>query len=261
MCRVILEGPDGAGKTTLGMQMADEIGLGFYRRRTLCSMLDETIRGLGTLKDCVLDRSWLTDVFYSKALGRSPGCSRTDIYRFGLLAAARCALHLICLPPAGDKPRNELEERLLLQYEHEPLHWSVPRAQNRFLTPINLGQDALSAAMEIYEDTSRRVDSNPDKSGTGSSVPCPILMYWHEWDRVLDLLFSCGVRPDEVHICDFSEASSDLEDYFKPKLIVHGKSFKYDLRTDFNRARAYMMDSMRAAGIEPQVLEKGWEFR
>lgn len=152
-------------------------------------------------------------MIYSAQMARAPGCSRSDLYRFGLLTARKCALFLIL--NGGE------DEELNHRYSCLRDHWAVPR-QSLLQMDAKPSDEEFREILDFYSARMKAMWECPSK-GFGSPDPCPIVVIGDYTDLIGDLLFCCGIRPDEVHICDhnawrFSEA--DLTDYFKPKIVL-----------------------------------------
>lgn len=218
-------------------------------------MEQETIRAL-TMKDCVLDRSWMTDVIYSRAHGRLPGSSRSDIYRYGLLAARYCVMYLQLSPGVVEKGLNQEMDGIRRLYEAG--HWSIPeRAFIQYSEKPTLGE--VAEMKQEYLQRAAELDACPSP-GLGSAVACDILIHGCFFnDLVADLMLCSGVRPDQVHIAEGlidTDFSDYLEEYFKPKMYVNFS--KYNLKHEnFEECVGRFQKGLQEAGIK--FAEKGLE--
>lgn len=75
MCIIILEGPDGSGKSTLGNNLSTEFGLKCFHsgKPTTQKEMDDRIDFIISLKDelWILDRApWISEAVYSKCFNR-----------------------------------------------------------------------------------------------------------------------------------------------------------------------------------------------
>lgn len=254
MSRIILEGVDGTGKTTLGMRLADECRLGYYRKRCMHGIPEETERAL-RMTDCVLDRSWMTDVIYSKVYGRVPGCSRASIYKFGLLAARNCCLYLTLQEETWSET-SKTTDRYRLDQAYSVRHWSVPYkfSVGTWARPSESSFDSL---IQMYKNHEKIVDACPS-SGLGSAGPCDVLVNWTEPTPIIcDLMFACGVAPWQVHFADFRESSDKLNEWFQPKLIIGDLKNEINMKS-FESAREKLSSQLLAAGCSVNSLEAGW---
>jgi hypothetical protein len=229
MCRIILEGPDGVGKTTLGLKLSSVLGLGYYRKRTRADMQRATIDPLAFMKDCILDRSWMTDLVYSRVMHRIPGIGRREVYHAGLLAARSCALYLTLIPQGVLSGSYQTELRRL--YDVDPhnrigpagngalAHWSLP--ETAIFMNEKPGDEEVKSIIDRYKENAKAVDSCPS-NGKGAHGPCQFLIRESptaETGLIYDLLFCVGIKPKDVHIYSGLEAFGDeLEDYFKPMM-------------------------------------------
>ena len=71
--RLILEGPDCAGKSTMAKELAERLGLDiikstYYGPKTSDAYIDRL-----ECQDMVIDRCWISEVIYSKYFGHDPG--------------------------------------------------------------------------------------------------------------------------------------------------------------------------------------------
>ena len=225
MSNIILEGPDGAGKTTLGLKLSSKTNRGYYRRRTPFDMEAETFRAL-EMDDVVLDRSWITDVIYSAKSGRVPALGRTGLYTCGLIAAKNCLLYIklvnrqISSVDAGEV--DQLRRAYLKQ------HWSEP---DTFIVPEKPDDMAFDILCSTIKENEERIMKNPDPHGLGSYSPCLVLVE-RGWPvrAIMDLMFLSGIKPIEVHIQskETEKSVDDLAEYFCPKIIVRTPTtFRY----------------------------------
>lgn len=260
MGRIILEGPDRTGKTTLGLKMADRLGLGFYRKRALHGMRSETIRAL-SMNDCVVDRSWLTDVHYSKAKGRSPGSSRADLYRYGLIAARYAAAVFKLVPvrdPERDDPIDGTYERITQLYAQA--HWTEPY-QTYIFHPMVTDND-VEEMVVMYRRGAELVDRCPGSLPSfGSPGQCHLLLLWEYSDLLGDLLFQLGIMPRDVHICNPMPGEKDeIVDHFKGAVVIEPPKVRKfsvatygDILTDVMRAIDDADVPRKACGLEAGV--------
>ena len=215
MSLVILEGPDGVGKTTLGLKLASILtGFAYYRRRVRVSIRDETIESL-IREATILDRSWMTDLIYSEIGSRAPGCSRSDLYRFGLLAARRCALHLTLIGNSGSPSQLETH------YKMRQDHWSLP-ATSMVLDPKPSDDEIREDILPAIARGANMVANCPSK-GMGSCTPCPTLVIGSYCDLMGDILWCSGIRPREVHIIDlfdWTHYEDEITEFFKPTTVL-----------------------------------------
>lgn len=209
-------------------------------------MIEETRTPL--LKaDLVLDRSWMTDVVYSRVQGRTPALGRADLYRCGLLAAQNCALYInMNYADTGKNPVSSM-------YNDLRNHWSIPQAVKIEINE-QPEEDEVSDILAQYRKNSAAMVECPDRH-LGSWAPCPILLNGFYHDLVGDLLFCCGVPPCDVHISDngdnFRLFHDEMMDYFKPKLYSELAALKL-CPENFEEKVLSFSAALREAGYHPQ---------
>lgn len=103
---IILEGPDGAGKTTLARALAEHYGAKLVRhdaqpeRKEMFPYFIRSLRdAAATRKPVIFDRCWLSEPIYGRVL--RDGADRVGLHRRALnrVALGLNALLVICLPP------------------------------------------------------------------------------------------------------------------------------------------------------------------
>ena len=103
---ILLEGPDGGGKTTLG-QHFEELGYMYIHfgpmlkvKKSLARMyIDAMLPALLGLKNVVMDRSWLSEPIYSKVFRDGKERLKPADYRMLTRVAMRCRTKVVyCLP-------------------------------------------------------------------------------------------------------------------------------------------------------------------
>lgn len=219
MATLVLEGPNRAGKTTVGLQLADQLGLAYYRRRTAWMKTAETTRAL-KLPDSIVDRSWLTDIYYSKLRKRTPEADIGTLYYYGLLAAKHCTLVVVILP---EDCRGDDLTKL-----YKGGHWTCPNQTIMLATSIDKLQDAIEESYQeaiAWQTVGETPSYDDDQLGTLASNPdeCYALVTGPRWSKALgEALFAVGLQPREVHFTtesDQDELDEKIERY-KPELIL-----------------------------------------
>lgn len=278
---IVLEGPDGMGKTTLGLALSDALRFGFYRRRVQHCMMSETRRTFEFCDSNVVDRFYLTDRVYSHVHGRAPGLSRTDLYKVCLMAERSIWMHVFMYPHGVQEEKN-LEQRLRDEYckVHQGGRWYSPsRASCMSYRPKPDLQEAIDTIIKearIHRATIDQASAAADNTWiTGGSKPEIVLWIDNKsevgshrmWvdDIIADMLFACRLRPHQVAILWSKEESSveKFVDHTKAKLVIRRSSIPlYDNQWSRARARTVLVDQQfqaivdkTRAGLEKEGIE------
>lgn len=108
----VIEGPDGSGKSTLARQIANSTGFKIIHKEQpkteeeMQSMLQEYIDILKSGKNCILDRSWYSEMVYGPIIRGASHISYPDMYRLETILSRKGALVVYC-----GAPTNVLWER------------------------------------------------------------------------------------------------------------------------------------------------------
>ena len=70
--RLILEGPDCAGKSTMAKELAERLGLDIIKSTYHGPKTSDAYRERLACQDVVIDRCWISEVIYSKYFGYQP---------------------------------------------------------------------------------------------------------------------------------------------------------------------------------------------
>ncbi len=131
---IILEGPDGGGKTTLGKELSAKLGVqvtnhGPYKgeQQIWKHYFDSMLPAYSGERDVILDRCWLAEPVYGEVY--RGGMNRLESWQTRILeyVASECMTRLIfCLPPVEsclnafrsrrDEEMLENEEQLRMVY-------------------------------------------------------------------------------------------------------------------------------------------------
>lgn len=103
---VLLEGPDGGGKTRLAEYLHDTLGFDVVHHGAETGVSEHAVElyhmSMTAVEDVVLDRCWISDLIYHEY--RDGGCNISDDQRAFLEGVARegGAVLVYCVPPLND---------------------------------------------------------------------------------------------------------------------------------------------------------------
>ncbi len=275
MSRVIIEGPDGAGKTTLGLQLAQDLRLDYLRGRSRGLMVEATWAALEAKTPSVLDRSYLTDVHYSFIYRRTPGSSRLDVYQYCLHVARHCALFVIAsrkdytstilqalaLRYIADSPWMNPDFNVLVQVEGAEQSWS---------------KYELDRLKLLYRDRAKLIDEFPE-GGAGCIYPrlegkeaafrgapgCEVMVVGSankpgRDDLVTAVAMACELSPWTTHFTNYRGADQEtMIEKLQPRAVLDLS--KASRRTPFEELVTRCKDHLESCSVRPKVLEPGWE--
>lgn len=90
---IIIEGPDGSGKTTLANKIHDQTGYTIYHmdkpktEEDKLLMLGEYLQFIRTNKNAILDRGWYSEIVYGTVMRDTPAISYPKMYELERKAA------------------------------------------------------------------------------------------------------------------------------------------------------------------------------
>lgn len=99
---IILEGPDGAGKSTLAEKISKQTGYRLLHRSQPKTeddkrlMMEEYMRVIESGENCVFDRAWYSEMVYGPIMRNESIISYPDMYRLERMLAHRGALIIYC---------------------------------------------------------------------------------------------------------------------------------------------------------------------
>ena len=102
---LIIEGPDGSGKTTLANQLKNQTGYTLLHRTQPKSaedkarMMDEYTQMLKAGKNCIMDRSWYSELVYGPVMRDKSVLTFPQMYELERLASKNGALIIYCTAP------------------------------------------------------------------------------------------------------------------------------------------------------------------
>ena len=102
---IIIEGPDGAGKTTLANKIKDQTGFMLLHRTQPKTeedkqrMMDEYVQVIKAGKNCILDRSWYSEMVYGPVMRDTSVITYPQMYELERLLARNGALLIHCTAP------------------------------------------------------------------------------------------------------------------------------------------------------------------
>ncbi len=137
---VIIEGPDGAGKSTLVERITKEFGIEVGQRATpdrdklytvtrqdTYTALSEAVRGDGPMK--VWDRLYYSELVYADVVGRKTEFSLTEqAFVQAVIEALECPV-ILCLPPFDVVAENERGT-----HQMAGVHDNLPRIYDDYVT-------------------------------------------------------------------------------------------------------------------------------
>lgn len=100
---IILEGPDGSGKTTLAEQLHRQTGFMKLRRSQetdkVADLFKEYEQALKAGKNCIMDRSWYSEMVYGPVMREGSAISYPQMYELERLAVKNGAIIIHCMAP------------------------------------------------------------------------------------------------------------------------------------------------------------------
>lgn len=101
---IILEGPDGSGKTTLANKIKDQTGFMLLHRShqtdsNADSLFDEYVQVIKAGKNCIMDRGWYSEMVYGPVMRGASAITYPQMYELERLLARNGALIIHCTAP------------------------------------------------------------------------------------------------------------------------------------------------------------------
>ena len=101
---IILEGPDGSGKTTLANTIHRQTGYQLLHRShktdaNATSLFDEYAQVIKSGKNVIMDRSWYSEMVYGPVMRKSSAITYPQMYELERLAAKNGAIIIHCTAP------------------------------------------------------------------------------------------------------------------------------------------------------------------
>ena len=101
---IIIEGPDGSGKTTLANKIKDQTGYILLHRSHetdagAASLFEEYAQVIKAGKNCIMDRSWYSEMVYGPVMRDGSDISFHQMYELERLLAKNGALVIHCTAP------------------------------------------------------------------------------------------------------------------------------------------------------------------
>lgn len=102
---LILEGPDGSGKTTLAEQLQRQTGYQLLHRTQPKNeedkkrMMDEYVQVLKAGKNVIMDRAWYSELVYGPVMRDTSVLTYPQMYELEKLAAKNGAIVIYCTAP------------------------------------------------------------------------------------------------------------------------------------------------------------------
>lgn len=104
---IIIEGPDGSGKSTLANKLRDQTGYMLLHRvqpkteEDKKRMMDEYIEVIKANKNCIMDRSWYSEMVYGPIMRDTSVISYAEMYKLERMLAKRGAIVVHCTAPTS----------------------------------------------------------------------------------------------------------------------------------------------------------------
>lgn len=101
---IILEGPDGSGKTTLANKIKDQTGYTLLHRshktdtEATC-LFDEYAQVIKSGKNCIMDRGWYSEMVYGPVMRGNSIITYPQMYELERMLAKNGALIIHCTAP------------------------------------------------------------------------------------------------------------------------------------------------------------------
>lgn len=101
---IIIEGPDGSGKTTLANKIKEQTGYMLLHRSHQTdanpeSLFDEYAQVIKAGKNCIMDRGWYSEMAYGPVMRGTSIISYPQMYELERLLAKNGALLIHCTAP------------------------------------------------------------------------------------------------------------------------------------------------------------------
>ena len=96
---IIIEGPDGAGKSTLAKSLADRLGMNILKMTANGGQsVSEYLQKLAC-DGVIIDRCWVSEQVYSDLFGREPRIGNDDAEALTKFCGRACIPIIVLLPP------------------------------------------------------------------------------------------------------------------------------------------------------------------
>ena len=102
---LIIEGPDGAGKTTLANKLREQTGFMLLHRSQPKTeedkqrMMDEYLQVIKSNKNCIMDRSWYSEMVYGPVMRDASVITYPQMYELERRLAKVGSLIIYCTAP------------------------------------------------------------------------------------------------------------------------------------------------------------------
>lgn len=259
MARVIFEGSNNSGKTTLAMRFADHWGLAYYRKRTMAGVPAALMQMCTdpAFDDAVVDRAWLSEVHYSEVKGRTPAISRTDLYHLAVMANCKVA----CQIKLANSATEELTDQSRLYARFIQPHWSEINPDRTALWTTDPKRMTAENWNDIYDELCgfyRREASEFDtvqfpKLLGNLKLKNRILIFCTPNTVLYDTLFLAGVCPCDVTFCpaNLEYDSADVQDYLEPAITLRPAEGRPNEGVNWKLWKEKLDDSIATAKYKP----------
>lgn len=99
---ILIEGPDGAGKTTLAEKLSKQTGYVLLHRsypktaEEMANMMQEYMQVIKSGKNCIIDRCWYSEMVYGPIMRNETNISYPDMYELERAVARVGGIVIYC---------------------------------------------------------------------------------------------------------------------------------------------------------------------